>query len=203
MPITELVLVRHGETAGQSSVRLHGITDVELDDLGCRQMLDVRTALASECFDHVVTSPLRRCRHAARLIAPATDALVLEAFREIDFGAWEGLTWDEAERLDPVGVAACRRGGSDFRFPGGDSRADFRARVAEATSAMVEQLGPRVLTVAHKGVIKTIMSELLFQQSSPPTSELSVDLGSIHRLRRVGGRWSIVVANSVDHLVGV
>ena len=56
----ELILVRHGETTGNSAVRLYGRTDIALSDLGRRQMSRVREALDSEAFDTVITSPLRR-----------------------------------------------------------------------------------------------------------------------------------------------
>ena len=65
--IRRLVLVRHGETAGQSSIRYYGATDLALSESGCRQMERVRAALAGEEFDAVYTSELQRTITAARI----------------------------------------------------------------------------------------------------------------------------------------
>ena len=68
--VRRLVLVRHGETVGESSIRYFGSTDVVLSAAGCRQMEQVRTALGGEMFDAVYTSALQRAIRAARIISP-------------------------------------------------------------------------------------------------------------------------------------
>src|SRR5690349_823755 len=90
-----LVLVRHGETVGQSSIRYYGSTDIALNDAGLDQMRWVRALLARERFDAVYTSKLQRTVQAARIIAPDLPARAVEGFNEICFGAWEGLTREE------------------------------------------------------------------------------------------------------------
>src|ERR1700730_7568103 len=99
-----LVLVRHGETVGNSSIRYHGRTDVALSDLGRRQMRAARQWLAARDgargLAPVFTSPLVRAAESARIIAgDDTAAFVIEDFVEVDFGLFEGLTAEEiAER---------------------------------------------------------------------------------------------------------
>mgnify|MGYP001457295510 CR=1 FL=1 len=124
-----LVLVRHGETVGESSIRLNGVTDVALCPIGIDQMERVKRALADEAFAEVLASPLRRSREGAALVRPGAEVRVVPAFREVDFGRWETWTWDEVAARDPDTLAVMRASRADFTYPAGESRQAFRARV--------------------------------------------------------------------------
>ncbi len=197
----ELILVRHGETTGNSAVRLYGRTDIALSDLGRRQMSRVREALDSEAFDTVITSPLSRARESAAIILNASgpEPLIFEELSEIDFGRWEGWTFAEAAERDPDHHAAWARGEPEFRFPGGESRIGFQSRVAEACDAHVATRPGKTLAVLHKGVIKIIYATLL-GLTFDEYKQLPVELGSIHRFENEADRWRLEAANQASHL---
>jgi broad specificity phosphatase PhoE len=189
--VRELVLVRHGETVGQSSIRLYGATDVELAPEGERQVAAAGRSLAGLRFDAVVTSPLRRARRSAEVLLEACDhppveRTIVEGFREIDFGSWEGWTWAEVQARDPEGHARWRSEGENFCFPEGESRRAFLARVQAAVGPAIEARydagAERVLAVVHKGVIKAIAARLL-ERPIASFAEWSPALGSVHRMR--------------------
>ncbi|HUI28346.1 MAG TPA: histidine phosphatase family protein [Candidatus Kryptonia bacterium] len=194
-----IVLVRHGETDGQSSVRYFGATDVRLSRLGRLQMECAAAALADRQFHSVYASGLTRARASARIVA-GREPTVLSGFNEIDFGEWEGLTVAEIEARDPEAYAVWRERPAEFRYPGGESTAAFRARVA-ATLRLVLARDPGTtrLLVLHKGVIRTILAELLRLDFSA-RSRLEVDLGSIHTVERAGEGWRAACLNQIDHL---
>ena len=194
-----LTLVRHGETVGQSSIRYYGATDVALSDLGIRQMQRVRDALAAERFDAVYSSALQRTTTAAAIIAPRVTAQPLEAFNEINFGDWEGLTREEIATRDPQGYELWRQRLHDFTYPGGDTVAVFRSRVADAFRGLLPALPERALFVVHRGVISSIISALL-DLSPIERAEYPIDLASIHVLSRNDDGWRGDVVNAVDHL---
>lgn len=198
--MSEIVLVRHGETTGNSALRLNGATDVPLSDLGVRQGRRAGAALADEVFDRLVVSPMTRARQTGELVAPAlvAAALVVEGFREIDFGAWETWTWDEVAARDPEGLARYRRGGEDRGYPGGDTLEGFRGRVAAAARRELAPLPGRTVATLHKGVIKGILAALLGWER-PQADAYPVELGSIHRLRRGPAGWELD-GPRVDHL---
>ena len=133
--LRRLVLMRHGETTGQSSIRFHGSTDVALSDEGRAQMRTAARGLVQECFDLVVASALRRSWQAAAIVAAGAPVRLEHGFNEIDFGRWEGLTKEEIEASDPVPYADWQAKVEDFEFPGGETRADFRARVEQGPRA--------------------------------------------------------------------
>ncbi len=199
-----ITLVRHGETTGQSSLRYYGATDVPLSDLGREQMRRVREALAGEVFDAVFSSRLRRSCEAAALIADGRAAVTpMAEFDEVNFGRWEGWTREEIAARDPEQYRAWQRNGHDFSYPDGESRPAFRVRVARGLSRVFEDHRPEnALMVLHRGVIGNILAELL-QLAPAERAQLAIDLGSIHVVRMVNGRWQIEALNRVDHLLGM
>ena len=73
-PAPTLVLLRHGETVGQSSIRLHGATDVALSSVGEQQAQRAAAALAGRHFARVLCSPLQRARRTAEIVLAALTA---------------------------------------------------------------------------------------------------------------------------------
>lgn len=206
-----LVLLRHGETVGQSSIRLHGATDVALSSVGEQQAARAATALAELRLVRVLCSPLQRARRSAEIVLaaqPAAPALeVVPDFREVDFGAWEGLTFAEVEARDPDNFRRWQRDRPAFDYPGGEPRASFHARVRDAALTHLgapSEHGP-ILAVLHKGVIKAVLAALT---GRPPAefAELPVTLGSLHRLCWTigpgpsGGAWELASSNETAHL---
>lgn len=190
-----ITLVRHGETAGQSSIRYHGINDVPLNDAGKDQMRRVGQTLAHKRFDRVFSSGLRRTREAASLIVPSPAALPVPELNEINFGRWEGLTKDEIAQRDPELYARWRAEPHRFRFPEGDDRAHFGERVAAGLDRILdEHPSGEWLMVLHRGVIVSALDHFLGAGSC---GSLAVALGSIHVVARNGRGW---VAEELDLL---
>lgn len=199
--VTELVLVRHGETVGQSSIRLYGATDVALAPEGELQAAAAARQLVGRRFDAVYSSPLHRAKRSAQIVLdtlahPPIDIELVEGFREIDFGRWEGWTWDEVEARDPDNHARWSSDGPAFCFPDGEVRREFVARVQAAVGPHIERRfrtgAQQQLAVVHKGVIKAIAAHLL----DVPFTELeglALPLGAVRRLHMHAGRWRLIL----------
>ena len=195
-----LTLVRHGETAGQSSIRYHGRTDVPLSALGRAQMARVRQALAAEAFAQVYSSTLSRAVEAATIVTGPHPVTRVQGFDEIDFGEWEGLTLDEIAARDPPGHARWVANRAEFQYPGGESTEEFRARVVCALHAVLAAPpAGDLLIVVHKGVIRAILAELL-RLDEVTRSGLAVELASIHVVRGAAGLWQAEALDRTDHL---
>jgi len=166
--IRRLVLVRHGETDGQSSTRFHGASDVELSPEGVAHMREVAHTLGREGFELVVASPLRRSWRAAAIVGRGAPVQLEPDFREIDFGRWEGLTREEIQATDPVLYEDWQERPADFQFPNGEARAAFRERVARATDRLVAAGAGAALVVVHKGVIRAIVEHLTGKPCEDP-----------------------------------
>jgi broad specificity phosphatase PhoE len=182
--LRRIVLVRHGDTVGNSSDRYHGSGDVALSDEGRDQMRAARRRLATEVFEVVAASPLRRAWQSAALLAGGAPVLLVPELREIDFGRWEGLTAQEIEAQDPVLYRAWREHAAEFEFPGGERRAAFRERVLKGLDALARTGAENALVVTHRGVIRVIADHLLGAPLAAPP-----ELGEIVSFTRDGERW--------------
>jgi broad specificity phosphatase PhoE len=186
VPLRRLVMLRHGETVGNSSVRFHGAADVPLSDVGRAQLRAAARALRQEFFDLVVASPLRRSWEGAALVAGGAPVRIEEGLREIDFGRWEGLTAAEIEQRDPVLYREWRARKPGFEYPGGELRADFKARVRRALGRIEASGAESALLVGHKGVIRTLAEEL----TGAPLADGEPELAGVVGLSRdPAGRW--------------
>jgi broad specificity phosphatase PhoE len=160
----ELVCVRHGRTAWNADRRFQGQTDIPLDDEGLAQAQALAAHLRAERFDLALASDLSRARTTAEAICAERDvALELTpALREMHFGEWEGLTWDQIVTRWPELDAAHAMAPMYYTAEGGESWDALCARVDAFLRATTAGRGPdeRALIVSHAGVMHGIVRSL-------------------------------------------
>jgi probable phosphoglycerate mutase len=150
--VTELILVRHGETDWNRESRFQGHADPPLNDLGRRQSAELAETLAGQGVDRVYTSPLRRASETAAIVAGrlGLEAEAVEGLREIDVGSWSGLTRDEIAERFPDAWAGWLDGGHGFED--GETSEALGARVIPALLALAAgHPGEVVVVVTHGG----------------------------------------------------
>jgi broad specificity phosphatase PhoE len=158
-----IALLRHAETAAQYSGCLIGSTDLPLAPEGRWKASLLAPRLAGERPSRLYCSPSLRARETAESVGEALGmAPVIDLdLREIDFGRWEGMTFDTIRASDPDAVARWARLEPDFAFPGGESVEVFLARIRRVAKRLAECEGPSVLAVTHGGVIRAMICHLL------------------------------------------
>lgn len=195
--------MRHGETVGNSSERFFGSTDIALSELGREQVGSLGPRLAEERFAALLHSPMARARSSAEVLGECLryppkkeDIRSVEAFREIDFGAIEGLTAAEIEKKMPDWYRSWRRG-EVTGYPQGDNIQGFRARVAAGFDRIVNRypVGD-LLVVVHKGIIMSAMRHLLGWSEQDVRSKVC-DLGSLSIIT-IGDRSEVEEFNWSD-----
>ena len=170
--MTRLFLCRHGEPEAAGIGRFCGAIDVGLSPQG---FAEAEALAASIDADVVYASPLRRCLETARPLAARlrVEPIVEPRLREIDFGEFDGLTYDEARERWPDVYASLLDDPTTVRFPGGESYGDVRVRVSETLAEIVEgHEGVRVAAFVHAGVIRTALALIL---SLPPEALFRID----------------------------
>jgi len=201
-----LVLVRHGETEGESSIRYHGRNDVALSKLGRAQMIAARREIelrfGDTSFGHIFATPLSRAMEGAKLIVGHdANIITVEEFIEVHFGLFEGLTQEEIQERHPIEFERWRADplAPSFTYPEGESRAGFVERVEGGLATTLKLIeasrrteSERALIVAHRGVIRAIVRALT-------GAEPEVDLGSIQILAR-DSKWHPLVLDFTAHL---
>jgi probable phosphoglycerate mutase len=164
MPITRLLLVRHGATQLTAEDRFSGAIGVDLSDEGRSQVIRLGERLSGEPIHAIYTSPLGRTVETAALLArPHGLPLVhRDGLREISHGHWEGLTRREVEVRFPEEYTAWESDPFTFAPEGGESGVAVLARALPVIREVVlAHPGKKVLVVSHKATLRLILSSLL------------------------------------------
>jgi len=143
--MTELLLVRHGETDWNAEGKLQGHTDRPLNDYGRRQAQALAERIAGESIDAVYASDLSRARETAEILAEKFGLTVVvdPDLREKNWGNWEGLTSDERLHIE---------------FEGETSQA-HRDRTLSAVQRIVDRHpGERIVVVTHGGSLRRLQA---------------------------------------------
>jgi broad specificity phosphatase PhoE len=180
----ELVLVRHAETAW-SGRRYCGRTDLPLTDHGKAIVERLGRELAGSlpATVRIVSSARLRARQTAAAIVAAGVAdgyMVDDRWAETDFGAAEGLTWEELAQAFPEVAARLLQGDALIDWPGGETAAALHARVEEAWHELIEQPEP-VVVVSHGGPLRIAIA---LATEDAPASVAVPDPGTVWRRRR-------------------
>lgn len=152
-----VALLRHGRTAWNDVQRLQGRADIPLTAAGREQVL--RWRLPGELAHATVcASPLVRAVETARLVARC-EPVVVPALIEMDWGAWEGMTFAALRADHAEAFAAAETRGLDFRPPGGESLREVQQRVLGWLASLPSNDRP-VLAFTHKGVLNVLVAHL-------------------------------------------
>ncbi len=192
--IRRLWLVRHGLTDWNTQQRYCGHRDIPLSAQGRAQALWLAERLQKEMISTIYTSDLLRARETTEIIAhqrtPAVQIRVSAAWREIDFGDWEGLTYAQiaGQFKDQLGFFTDPE---HYAPPNGELVAHMQRRVKDELSAIVQSddlptEGDAVI-VSHGGPLRVMLCSLLgmplqrqWQLRLDPGSLSAIDLLPVH-----------------------
>ena len=149
-----VTLLRHGQiSANIDRAYVGGKTDQLLTEEGRRQASELRLP----AVDRVFISPMTRCRQTAEIVYPGMEYEVVESFREMDFGIFEGKT--AAELGDSEKYRLWVDGMCQGQIPGGESMPEFTERVGRSFEDIIASCadGDRIALVVHGGTIMAIM----------------------------------------------
>ena len=200
--MTRLLLVRHGATEFNSSLRFAGHSQIGLSGPGGRQAAKLARRLAGENIDVACTSDLRRALETTEAACRDREVEVVTCpeLREVDYGDCEGLTFEEIAARFPEVVEPWLSYSLDLTFPGGESLAGFIERVGGFLVRLESNPQWRtVLVVSHGGVIQVLLCRLL-GLSSDHWWQFRVDNASISIVETNNRRAILDLANDTSHL---
>jgi len=194
---TRLLLVRHAEVEARYHKIFGGTIDMDLSPRGHEQARMLADFLHGRNIDAIYTSPMKRVRQTlAPFLGNGSPAhTVLPALREVDFGGWTGLNWEQVcakfnllthEWLDHIerGVA-----------PNGENGAQLRARVEPCLRQIAKaHPGHTVGIFCHGGVIRMILA-ILLQIPLPRTNIFEVEYASVTQIALHQGHAEIELLN--------
>ncbi len=162
MTTQKLLLVRHGYTGDQYAGKYIGSLDVPIAEKGRQQAYSVTEKVKPcepvRCF----CSPMQRTRQTAEIVVEnLSEVEFCDDLREVDFGRWEGLSFENICGQDPGLVEVWAKEGLDFCFPGGESNRDFLERVHTVAQKIANSPEQTILVVSHGGVIRAMICYFL------------------------------------------
>jgi broad specificity phosphatase PhoE len=159
-----LYLVRHGTTTLNVENRYRGRRDIPLDAQGYQDAVDAARRLSAAGLAAVYTGPLRRTIATAQIIADEAripDIRILHGLNNVDYGAWEGMTADEAAMFDPEAFDLYRTSPSRAVCPLGERLSDAQQRMVAALALIGSRhTGESVAAVTHAVMIRLAMAKL-------------------------------------------
>lgn len=185
--MTDLLLLRHGQSTWNAEGRWQGWADAPLSPLGEEQAAEAAAHLVDAGLTATASSDLSRARRTAEIIAAALDLShpeVEAGLRERDVGPFTGLTRDDIKSRWPEAFDPAT--GHLVRPPEGETDEHLLARVLPALTRLgVAFAGQRLLVISHGGVLRSL--DRHFDVAAP-------GLGPIPNL---GGRWFRVEGSAV------
>ncbi|MXN79487.1 histidine phosphatase family protein [Burkholderia sp. 4701] len=207
MATTQILFIRHGETAWNRIKRIQGHIDIPLADTGLAQAQRLAARFARETrdgarIDAIYSSDLMRAQQTAQ---PAADALGLplvlrEGLRERAYGVFQGHDSTEIEARFPDAYAAWQTRDPGFEPEGGESQRAFYHRVLHALEPIVAaHPGGRIACVAHGGVLDCVYRFANGLELAAPRNYQLLNT-SINVVDYAGGRAQVVQWADISHL---
>ena len=203
--MTELILIRHGETDWNRELRFQGQIDVPLNDTGFEQARRVAERLDGESVQQLISSDLLRTRQTAQApssrlgLAPVMDA----GLREQAFGVVDGMRSDDIQQQFPHEWARWTAFDADYAFSGGESTRVFHTRVMATLQRLALACeGQRLVVVTHGGVLDMVYRSAMGLPLSGPRQSV-IPNGGISRVRIQGAETEIISWAETEHLQGM
>ncbi|MFC1898735.1 histidine phosphatase family protein [Chloroflexota bacterium] len=200
--MSRLLLIRHGETKGNSTERFWGRTDVELSSSGIHQVKKLRDHLALENISMIYSSNLCRALRTAEIIASRHEVSIVSCreLQEINFGSAEGLTYTEISGKYPDLASSWFSRDLDFQFPDGESVTDLNNRVIRFPDRLKEHTEKETIAVtAHSGVLRLLICNLLGVEPHH-WRQIRLDLASLSIIETYPETAILSSLNDISHL---
>lgn len=206
--MTELILIRHGETDWNRELRFQGHVDVPLNATGHEQSRRLAERLLAErlVVDHLVCSDLIRTRETAtpslQVLLPGqhVDTLIDSSLREQSFGVVDGMRVDDIKDCHGEAWAQWLRFEADSGMPGGETTRQFHTRVMDAMRRIAQQhAGKTVMVVTHGGVLDMVWRTAHGTGLEGPRQS-DIPNAGLNRVRIDGDAFQVLDWADVRHL---
>jgi len=161
--MTQIILVRHGETEWNVKEVFRGRIDIELNETGMKQAKLLAEYLSSIKIDAIYSSALKRALTTAEKIASyhKLDVVTTPGLMDLDFGEWQGLPRQEVQDSYKELYAQWLNHPERVKMPAGESLDDVRTRAVGMVDKVITKYEGSVVLVSHRVVNKVLICALL------------------------------------------
>jgi broad specificity phosphatase PhoE len=198
----KIYVVRHGETTWNKEEVFRGRKDIPLNDTGLWQAEHTGAFFADKGVSAIYSSPLARAKQTASRIGEASRVPIRvdDAFIDMDFGPWEGLSLAAVQQRFPQPLDIWRKYPHRFRVQGAETLAQVRKRVKKGLQAATMD-GSVVVIVTHRVICKLLALHFL-GVSNRHFWKIKCDPASITLAEQNGDETILSMVNQTLHLQG-
>ena len=200
--MTQIILVRHGETPWNKDKIFRGTADIPLNDTGREEAALAGEWLQKETIHAAYCSPLSRARDTAQAICQYHNLQVtdLPGLADINYGEWQGLPLTEVKKVYADLYQQWERAPHTVRFPKGETLEEVKLRAWAAVEEVVQRHPDQVvLLAAHRAVNKVLIARFIGLDNSH-FWRIGQDTTAINRFHLKGDTWHIMSVNDNCHL---
>jgi len=200
--MTDLYLIRHGQTKWNLEKRIQGNMDSPLTELGQKQARWLYEAYRDCQIDVIYTSTLDRAFETAKILRGDREIEIirLDELKEIHFGEWEGLEFMQLKEKNPEAFDAFRFTPETFRAQGGETFTEAKARVVGAVEKILEKnKGRKVAMVIHGAILKLLMGYYMDLGINQVWEEPVIRPTSVSHIRFDDSGYEILKFGDVSH----
>ncbi|MFZ7133952.1 MAG: histidine phosphatase family protein [Eubacteriales bacterium] len=159
-----LYLIRHGNTQWNTLNKIQGSQDIPLNQKGIDEAKGLKVKIENLPIEIVFSSPLQRAVQTGKIINSARlPFYIVEDLKELDFGEWEGLSWQEVMNQYPLYLNQHTIKGY-ANPPGGETYNQASVRIMNMTHFILRQPYYHIALITHRAVIRFMLS-YLFKES--------------------------------------
>lgn len=161
---TKIFFLRHGNTTWTEKGIYYGAGDIEMNEEGRNQIQLAASGLAQKKIDLIISSPLQRCMESAAIVNKkiAREIIQVPELQEMNFGIFEGLTYEEITARFPEEYGKWVKEWIDYPIPSGESLQQTHDRAVKALEEIKQShCGKTLLVVSHGGVIRAALAHYL------------------------------------------
>jgi probable phosphoglycerate mutase len=200
--MSQLILIRHGETEWNRERRMQGHADSPLSEKGLRQAILLAQRMKKIEFKAFYSSDSGRAAETARFITDATGRPVLlePRLRERNFGVFEGLTGPEMQERHPEAYARFKNREPDYVVPGGESARAFRDRALACLAEIATRHENELVVVVTHGLVCDVAYRAAYGLDLMAPRNFELVNAGINRFRFDGAAWHCEVWGDAGHL---
>lgn len=199
--MTRLILIRHCETEYNLENRYCGFSNPPLNNKGIWQSKILARRLRDIKINKVYSSDLKRAYEIAKIVFKDNSIEKVADFREMNFGLFEGLRYEEIIKIYPKLYRGWLNNPIKVKIPNGESLEDLSKRVKERLHFILSQHKDRtIVLVTHGGPIRIILCDAL-KFGLKMFWQIEQEIGALNIIHYVKDRKPVVVKmNDISHL---
>lgn len=200
--MVKLILVRHALTVDNQKSRLSGHIDSSISEEGREQIDKITNYLKDFDIDKIYTTTSSRTKDTVKKLSELKfiEIIEKESLKEISFGDFEGLTFDEIKDKYPKEFQDMIENGYEYKYPNGESLIDSYNRVCIELDNIISNNDNRtILICSHGGTIRNIITYLI-SNSYKYHWNFKIDNGSVTILEVQDGFTVITAMNNTSFI---